>query len=368
MVVCAVTFFNTGGHGEKFSAFAFGALRADLIDAYWSDAPLQTVRARGYESDVVREEEAASGRGGVVEEEHLDAFRYPTTHEDVLLSSFAPLEVDQNQVLREHIVYYILEDGDTLSEIATRFGIEQSTLVWANNLSSVDYVKAGQRLEILPVDGVKHEVKKGDSVSTVANRFRADPADIIAYNHLPADGSLREGDVLIVPDGVMPTPPRPKPTIIAGEQPQTSAPGRIDSNKYFIFPTTGRRTQGLHGNNGVDIANECGMPIYAAADGQVKVIKTTNSRARVGSAVYGGYGNHVIIVHGNGTETLYAHLKDIYVFDGQSIRQGSMIATMGGGFEEINGRVVRMEGAGHSTGCHLHFEVHGARNPLAGGR
>mgnify|MGYP001570348380 FL=1 len=217
---------------------------------------------------------------------------------------------------------------------------------------------------MLPVAGVKYEVKSGDTITALAQRFRADVQDIIAYNHLPADGSLRPGDALILPDGLMPQPPRPKPTIIAGQQSSQIAAGKVDSSKYFIFPTTGRRTQGLHGSNGVDVANECNTPIYAAADGQITTVNTTNSRARVGSAVYAGYGNHVKIKHPNGTETLYAHLKDMYVFEGQSVRQGSMIATMGGGFEYINGKRVRMEGSGRSSGCHLHFEVHGARNPL----
>ena len=70
-----------------------------------------------------------------------------------------------------------------------------------------------------------------------------------------------------------------------------------------------------------------------------------------------------MIKHPNGVVTLYAHLKDVYVFNGQEVNQGSMIATMGGGFEVVEGRRVRMEGAGKSTGCHLHFEVRGAKNP-----
>ncbi|MBI3685676.1 M23 family metallopeptidase [Candidatus Azambacteria bacterium] len=317
---------------------------------------------RGYGSDAVYEEAIGTGRGGTSGDEQ-NQYAYPTTPDDVLVADFAPLVIDNAQTSRDQIVYYVVEDGDTVSEIATRFGIEANTLLWANNLSSVDYIKAGQRLEVLPVDGVKYEVKKGDTVDALAQRFKSSKEDIIAYNHLPADGSLRPGDALILPDGAMLQAPRiARPTVIAGGQPQV----KVNANKYFIFPTTGRRSQGLHGYNGVDLANECGTPIYAAADGEVTSVRTTNSRARVGRAVYDGYGNHVKIMHPNGVVTLYGHLKDIYVFEGQNVRQGSMIATMGGGFEAVNGRLVRMEGAGRSTGCHLHFEVRGARNPLVG--
>lgn len=361
----ALSFFNMSGAAGKLPALAVGSLGVELSEASTSEVSAASGRVRGFESDIMFEE-ARSGYGGLPEEE-FNQYAYPTTPDDALVSDFAPLEIDGNQFSRDQIVYYVVEDGDTVSEISTRFGIEPSTLLWANSLASADYIKAGQRLEILPLDGLKYEVKKGDTISALATRFKADKEEIIAYNHLPADGSLRPGDALLVPNGTMPQAPRPvRPTVIAGAKPQTQA--RVDTNKYFIFPATGRRSQGLHGYNGVDLANECGTPIYAAADGEVSSLKVTNSRARAGGAVYDGYGNHIKVTHPNGVVTLYAHLKDIYVFDGQNVRQGSMIATMGGGFEMVNGRLVRMQGAGRSTGCHLHFEVRGARNPLVGGR
>jgi len=326
-------------------------------------------RARGYESDAIASDALAVqaaplGQGGVATDASQQgcADRYPTTQDDALLADLAPLDVDYCTVAsRDQIVYYIVEPNDTISEIAQHFGLDPSTIVWANKLSSDSYIQPGQKLTILPVDGVQYMVAKGDTASAIAAKFKATEDDVIAYNRLPADGSLSVGDAIIVPNGVMPAPPRPKPTIIAGNQ---SIASRVNTNTYFIFPTTGRKSQGLHYNNAVDIANECGTPIYAAADGIVTVVDTTSSRASVGSSVYGGYGNHIVIKHPNGLETLYAHLESLYVFTGQSVRQGSMIALMGGGFEVINGRLVRMEGAGHSSGCHLHFEVHGARNPL----
>ncbi len=360
IILLLVSFFNIAQRAGLISALALGAGNGELTDAYMSGDALRAAPIRSYESDALHEEIGA-GRGGITEEEE-DFSAYPTTPDDALVSEFAPLVIDQNQTAREQIVYYIVAEGDTVSEIATRFGVDASTLLWANNLSSVAYIKAGQRLEILPVDGVKYEVKKGDTADALALRFKARTEDIIAFNHLPADGALRPGDLIIIPDGVLPRAPAPKPSVIAGGRSQP----RINSNKYFIFPTSGRRSQGLHGYNGVDMANQCGTPIYAAADGEVASVRVTNSRARVGKAVFDGYGNHIKIMHPNGVVTLYAHLKDMYVFEGQVVSQGSMIGTMGGGFEMINGRVVRMEGAGRSTGCHLHFEVRGARNPLLG--
>lgn len=363
IILLSVSFFNVADRMGWVSAFAFSAGGRELSDAYISEDNAHSAPVRSYESDILHEE-TGTGRGGITEED-ADFSAYPTTPDDVLVAEFAPLVIDQSQTAREQIVYYIVEEGDTISEIAARFGVESATLLWANNLSSVTYIKAGQRLEILPVDGVKYEVKKGDTVDALAARFKARTEEIIAYNHLPADGALRPGDALIIPDGVLPQAPRQRrPSIIGGASAQSQA--RISSSKYFIFPTSGRRSQGLHGYNGVDMANQCGTPIYASANGEVTSVQVTNSRARVGRAVFDGYGNHIKITHPNGVVTLYAHLKDMYVFEGQRVAQGSMIATMGGGFEMVNGRVVRMEGAGRSTGCHLHFEVRGARNPLLG--
>lgn len=351
------SFFNLADANGKLSAMTLTAMQSDAGNSY-TEVSLKS--SQGHISKEAVYDSMGDGRGGINEEE-TDAYAYPTTADDALVADLAPLTIDQNQTSRDQIVYYMVEDGDTVSEIATRFGVAPTTLLWANNLSSVDYIKEGQRLEILPIDGLTYNVKKGDTVASVAQQFRANEDDIIAYNHLPADGALRVGDVLIIPDGRMPQAvrqPRTTTVAVADGGPQKPLP-----NKYFIFPTGGRKTQGLHGHNGVDIANQCGTPIYAAADGVVTAVRTTESRARVGSAVYGGYGNNIIITHPNGVVTLYAHLKDLFVFSGQEVQQGSMIAAMGGGFEDIDGRRVRMEGAGRSTGCHLHFEVHGAKNP-----
>lgn len=365
IMVLFASFFNIGDMGGYLSEMTVAALRPNEVNAY-SEVALRAAQVRDDARDALYDssfDDAEDGRGGINDEETSE-YAYPTTKDDALIADFASLTIDQNQSSRDQIVYYVVEGGDTVSDISTRFGIETSTLLWANNLSGVDYIRAGQRLEVLPIDGVKYEVKKGDTIGSLAQNFKAQEDEIIAYNHLPADGTLRQGDALIIPDGRMPQPkPAPRSTAIARAPAVAQPATQIASNKYFIFPTSGRKSQGLHGRNGVDIASQCGTPIYAAADGIVTAVLTTTSRARTGSAVYGGYGNHVRITHANGSETLYAHLENIYVFKGQEVKQGSMIALMGGGFEMVNGRMVRMEGAGRSTGCHLHFEVRGAKNP-----
>ena len=83
-------------------------------------------------------------------------------------------------------------------------------------------------------------------------------------------------------------------------------------------------------------------PFYAAADGII---------ISIGSSGWnGGYGNFIKIQHPNGTTTLYAHLSGIDIQQGTSVKQGDFIGKMGA--------------TGKATGCHLHFEINGAKNPF----
>jgi len=127
---------------------------------------------------------------------------------------------------------------------------------------------------------------------------------------------------------------------------------------YFIPPTTGYNRGVLHAYNAVDISRGSAcvdedIPVYAAASGVITTAYSTESANRY---TYGGYGNNITILHPNGVITRYAHLKGVLVTVGQYVNQGSIIAYMGG--------YPYQPGSGNSTGCHLHYEVRGAKNPL----
>lgn len=131
-----------------------------------------------------------------------------------------------------------------------------------------------------------------------------------------------------------------------------------DLGGYFIFPTIGYNRGILHYYNAIDISagNQClneNIPVFAAASGVVTATYPTNSTSRYAN---GGYGNNIMVLHPNGVYTRYTHLRNILVIAGQYINQGSIIAFMGG--------YPGQPGSGNSTGCHLHFEVRGARNPF----
>jgi len=240
---------------------------------------------------------------------------------------------------KKEIVDYVVQSGDTLQSIADSYKISINTLIWANSLASSSVVKVGQSLAILPVDGVLHVVKSGDTVSGIAQTYKAKTDDIIFYNDLANQDDIYIGDILVVPGGVMPKKASP---VINNQIPL--------ADNFFIFPAQGRITQGLHYYNAVDLANKCGTPIYAAAAGVVQ-------RAVGNGGWNAGMGNYITILHSNGTVTYYGHLMTLMVKPGDKVYTGQNIALMGG--------QPGMAGAGNSTGCHVHFEVIGSRNPLA---
>lgn len=236
------------------------------------------------------------------------------------------------------IVEYVVQPGDTIQSVSANYGISANTLIWANDMKTSSTLKVGQSLIILPTDGVLHIAKSQDTIIDIARKYSASEEDIISYNDLKGSDDIYIGDILIIPGGKMPKT----------SSSSASASKPVLASNYFIFPTSGRITQGLHFYNAIDVANKCGTGIYAAASGTVQ---------RVQYGYNSGGGNLVTILHPNGTVTYYGHLMTIFVKSGDKVSVGDRIALMGGGTGTV--------GDGLSTGCHLHFQVIGAANPLA---
>ena len=245
----------------------------------------------------------------------------------------------------DQITTYTVRKGDTLSDIADMFDVNVDTILWANDIKSVDSVQIGDVLVILPVSGVQYTVKKGDTLDSVAKKFKSDAGEIAAFNDMDPERPLDIGSAIIIPEGKLNTPAPSSsgsqvPRTITGSRRYSSGP---DLGGYFLRPIDGgRKTQGIHGFNGVDLADSCGEPVYASASGDVIIAKKTGWN--------GGYGSYIVITHPNGTQTLYSHLSSVLVSSGWHVTRGMQIGTIGS--------------TGRSTGCHVHFEVHGAKNPF----
>jgi len=242
------------------------------------------------------------------------------------------------------VTEYRVEEGDTLSSIAQKFGVSMDTLIWENGLKNVGAIKPQQILRILPITGVKYKVSRGETIYSIAKKLQVDAQNIIDYpfNTFTDDEnfSLAAGQELMVPDGI-------KPNDVVATTPRTIAktvapiPG-VKGEGNFMWPTNGMITQKYYWyHQAVDIANHSNPPIVAAQGGTV-VTAGWNG---------GGYGNYVIINHGNGYETLYGHMlnNSVIVKAGDRVSQGQKLGLMGS--------------TGRSTGTHLHFEV---RAPAGG--
>ncbi len=251
---------------------------------------------------------------------------------------------------------YTIENGDTISGIAQKFGISVNTVLWANGMTARSLLKVGRTLTILPVSGVLHTVKKGETLGGIAKRYGADLDEVLAANRIASAGQIRIGQNLIVPGGqppapvirqVAPTPPStlgnvrdvflPPPTGVVG---QGAEAGRLawPTDQHLI-------NQYFHnGHPGIDINGNLSNHTYAADDGIVTYAGWNS----------GGYGNMILIDHGNGMITRYGHHSKLYVKVGDQVTKGQVIGQIGS--------------TGHSTGPHLHFElyVNGKRaNPLS---
>ncbi len=249
-------------------------------------------------------------------------------------------DVNNGADVHGEISIYVVLQGDSLASIAKMFDVSVNTILWANNMSRGSKLSVGQTLVILPVSGVEHTVKNGDSIESISKKYHADPDEVRTYNGLALGDTLDVGSVVILPDGEMPT------TVKRVTKPATSKLRGVSGpnfDGYYIAPLAHyRRTQGLHGYNGVDLAEFLGAPVMAAAEGDIIVSRE--------GGYNGGYGNYVVIQHDNGTQTLYGHLESTTVSVGMHVGQGATIGYLGN--------------TGRSTGPHLHFEVRGARNPL----
>lgn len=282
-----------------------------------------------------------------------------------------PRTVDMHTTIptrpRVDVITYTVETGDTLFSIADQFSIKPETLLWGNFETLEDnphLLRPEQVLNILPVDGTYYQWSEGDTLTQVASFFEVDPQAILEYpgNRLdltldsPDEVAIEPGTWLIVPDGKRALKDWGPPAITRSNPASASYygaghcgsvyEGAIGSST-FVWPTISHSISGYSYNPGVhpaiDIAGAEGTPVYASDSGVVVFAGWSNY----------GYGYMIVIDHGTGWQTAYAHLSAVSVGCGQSVFQGGTIGGVGN--------------TGNSYGAHLHFEMvyGGAKlNPL----
>jgi murein DD-endopeptidase MepM/ murein hydrolase activator NlpD len=278
-----------------------------------------------------------------------------------LMSEGISRKINVNTIIpsrpRDTVITYTVNTGDTLFSIAYDYGLKPETLLWGNSDSLDDnphLLKPNQVLRVLPVDGIYYKWEEGNRISAIAAQFKVEPDAIINYpgnnfdlTQVDSDGAnIQPGTWLIVPGGWRPIKDWGPPAITR-DNPATAryygegACGAIYSGAIgtgtFIWPTTDRGVSGYGFDPSVhpaiDIAGTEGNPVYATDSGVI---------VYAGWSAY-GYGQLIVIDHGNGWQSAYAHLSVVGVSCGQSVYQGGYIGALGN--------------TGNSTGAHLHFEL-----------
>jgi hypothetical protein len=252
---------------------------------------------------------------------------------------------------RVEVIRYTVQPGDSIFGIANAFNIKPETVLLGNYAVLNDnphMLKTGLELNILPMDGAYYQWKEGDIIGLVARVYGVEEKEILDWvgNDLdPVNPQIEPGKWLMIPGGARALSPWIVPTIARGSAGvgSTLGPGGCTGTYSgavgtgsFIWPCSQHIISGndyWSGHLAIDIAVGIGEPVWAADSGVVVFAGWS----------YGGYGNIVMIDHGNGWQTLYAHLNGVGVGCGQSVSKGQTIGWGGS--------------TGNSTGPHLHFET-----------
>lgn len=246
---------------------------------------------------------------------------------------------------------YEVEGGDTVSNIAQKYNLNINTILWANKLTTKSIIKPGEKLTLLPVDGVLHKISKGETVGKIAALYKAESQAVLDYNSIDDPAKIHAGDIIIIPDG------KPLPAVApsniaakknnakiasADEQaPELSQPSDQSSGPIttLLWPTTTRNLSQRYSasHRGLDIANGGKPPILASHSGTVEF-----------AAYSGDWGNTILIRSDDGSiTTRYSHASELDVKSGEHVEAGAPIGVVGN-----TGHVHGV------TGLHLDFRVY----------
>jgi murein DD-endopeptidase MepM/ murein hydrolase activator NlpD len=258
------------------------------------------------------------------------------------------LKTDITSSTTYNIVEYTVERGDSVFGIATAHNIKPETLLWANYdtlQDSPDSIRVGQKLNIPPTDGVYYKWQQGDTLDSIAKKFETTVDDILNWpgNNIDlADPDIKPDTYVMVPGGHREFVQWLIPSVARGRSGTASLGGAACGggpvgSSAFIWPTANHFLSGndyWSGHLGIDIAAGEGAQVWAADAGVVTIAQ---------GGWNGGYGNVVMIDHGNGWLTVYGHLSQINVVPCQGVYAGQLIGLAGN--------------TGNSFGAHLHFET-----------
>ncbi len=325
---------------QRLAGYAVLALVAGLMALGWRAAADTTAQA---DAPSPSQEVTTDDAAAITVADAADPVAVPVAPviEDI---AFVPAAVPQTFIGRrpEHqLQTYTVERGDTPNGIADKFGIQATTLLGGNPLLSQEssLLQTGVTLIILPIDGVLHDVQPGDTLESIAAQYSVPVETIVAYeaNNLEFPFRLFPETQIMVPGAVRDVFVWTPPTLasVRSSREGSGVTPVIVGTGTYIYPVGSRSFSQYfwYGHPGIDIALPEGTAVVASDTGTVTF---------AGWNIY-GFGNLIVVNHGNGYETFYAHLSGISVVPGQIVYQGNVIGSTGN--------------TGNSSGPHIHFEI-----------
>lgn len=272
-------------------------------------------------------------------------------------------EIPKHEYKGPEIVNYVVKPGDTLESIADSNGISVNSISESNNIKAGAILKEGQQLKFPSIDGVIHRVKSGETLWDISRVYSIEISVLQKVNFIDSSDKLQISQEIIIPGTskvkeVIVEKPAVKKTETVAKKANTAVKSASAAKSQIKVASRGGKTTGLPGiiwplkgtitsgfgtrgneyHTGLDIAAPTGTPIKAALDGKVTF-----------SGWKGNYGYLIILDHGDGVQTYYAHNSINLLKEGQAVDKGEVIAKVGS--------------TGRSTGPHVHFEVRRNKEP-----
>ncbi len=332
IITVSVTFVNLGAREVRAETFGQQSIlyslvatdelgKMEVVEAGSNTATLGT--SSSYFADTV-----------------VDARRHIDT--DYITEAFVTAETGEIEVdttadvpVRAGVETYTVQDGDTLGQIAEKFGLKTTTILWANSLSFTSTIRPGDDLKILPSDGVLYTVRSGDTLSSIASKYEVDVDEIMDQNSL-SGSTLSIGKELLLAGGAPPTPTTTSraSSSVAELWTAPAASSASPAVGGWVWPTDWRVITQYYGwrHTGLDIDGDYSCNNYATRAGTV-----------IYSGWRSGYGITVEVDHGDGFVSRYAHHAQNYVSTGEYVYAGQALGQLGT--------------TGRSTGTHIHFEI-----------
>ena len=258
------------------------------------------------------------------------------TTEDNPIVDDGGVDGDTTAIPSERFLKHTVEDGETIGDIATALGVTTFNLLASNRLVSGEQLQPNQIL-YASTEGLVHIIQQGQTLSDIARSYAVPLETLMQANDLTPSSTIFAGGRILIP-GVTTSFWNNTLNLSHGTPARFIWPLEAEVVSEYgmrVHPVLGVREH----HDGIDLDVPEGTAVHAAASGKV--------------FFYGeqpGYGNVLIIEHEGGFYSLYGHLSDSFVFAGQYVEMGQVVAQSGN--------------TGISSGPHLHFELRNGNYPI----